>query len=122
MTPDVLLPALEWAWCAETAMGAWDEQMRSLNQCAVTALVIQDYLGGDLLRCEIDDGDSHYWNKLPSGQELDLTATQFEITEAQPKRETVIVRDRAYVLSFPDTVRRYELLSSQVKKRLEGYA
>lgn len=110
-----LARALEQAWCADTACGIWLPYCPSLNQCAVTALVVQDYLGGELLRCDMTDGDSHYWNRLPDGTEIDLTAEQFECIDAQPIWETVVVRSRVYVLSFPDTALRYVLLRSRVE-------
>lgn len=102
-------------WNAETALGSWTSECPSLNQCAVTALIVQDYFGGELLRCKMTNNDSHYWNRLPDGTEEDLTAEQFNYIDDKPIKEEYIVRDREYVLSFPSTVVRYELL----KKRLE---
>ncbi|WP_219105707.1 hypothetical protein [Austwickia sp. TVS 96-490-7B] len=47
----------------------------------MSALVIQDLLGGDLLLGEVFvDGQKigyHYWNRLPDGTVVDLTAEQF---------------------------------------------
>lgn len=107
------------SWSAETATwGFWSPQTPSLNQCAVTALVVQDFLGGDLLRCEMTNGDSHYWNRLPDGTEEDLTADQFEHIEVRPMRETTVVRTRQYVLSFPDTMKRYAILLQRVAAAL----
>lgn len=108
--------ALLKSWGADTAKGEWREDIPSLNQCAVTALVVQDYFGGDLLRCPLNDGDSHYWNNTKGYGELDLTFQQFAITKQFDVGE-VIIRDREYVLSFPDTKKRYEIL----KQRVEDY-
>ena len=103
------------SWCAETATrGKWSPEVPSLNQCAVSALVVQDLLGGELLRCEMTNRDSHYWNRLPDGREVDLTTEQFEYLGAYPRRETMVVRNRAYVLSYPDTMRRYAILLQRV--------
>jgi hypothetical protein len=108
---------LEKSWCAETATkGVWSPDVPSLNQCAVSALVVQDLLGGDLLRCKMTNGDSHYWNRLPDGREVDLTTDQFKHIEGKPMRETVVVRERTYVLSFPDTMSRYALLLARVAR------
>ena len=114
MDLDELARALERVWCADTAMGEWDEDCPSMNQCVVTALIVQDYFGGELLRCEMTDGNSHYWNRLPDGTEVDLTAEQFEWIIGEPLRETVEVRDRDSVLLSPDTRCRYELLRSRL--------
>lgn len=114
MDIDTLKNILTLAWCAETAQGKWSEDCPSLNQCAVTALVVQDYFGGDLLRCKMTNGDSHYWNRLPDNTEADLTEAQFQFIEAQPLKQDFIVRERAYVLSFASTLTRYELLKQRV--------
>lgn len=73
--------------------------------------MIQDRRGGDLLRAEVG-GVSHYWNRLPSGNEVDLTRMQFDNFTVDGPIE---VRDRAYVLSFPDTESRYAKLKSAVE-------
>lgn len=113
VTIDKLKEAFKACWGADTAKGEWLATVPSLNQCAVTALVVQDYLGGDLLRCKLNDGDSHYWNLLPDATEIDFTEDQFLYTHQQDIGE-IIVRDRYYVLSFPDTKARYEILRERV--------
>lgn len=98
------------AWCAETAKGDWNPKNPSLNQCAITALVVQDYFDGELLRCLMTNGDSHYWNRLPDGTEVDLTEDQFQYIEAKPLKKDFVIRTSEYVLSFPETSKRYYLL------------
>lgn len=83
----------------------WTPENPAWGQCAVTALLVQDLLGGDLLRTT-NAGISHYWNRLPDGVELDLTRGQFDAW--QPAE--IATRDRDYVLSFPETARRYHKL------------
>lgn len=102
------------SWSAETAQGEWTPECPSLNQCAITALVVQDYFGGDLLRCKMTNGNSHYWNRLPDGTEVDLTEDQFNFIEAKPLKDDFVIRARDYVLSFPETARRYALLKEKV--------
>lgn len=108
--------AIKNAWCRETSADpeGWNPQLPALGQCAVTALVVQDGFGGDLLRSKIL-GISHYWNRLPweSGYgEIDLTRSQFP--HGTPLDEEPIERDREYVLSFPETKARYELLRERM--------
>jgi hypothetical protein len=108
--------ALEQAWDRSTCSdpGKWSSENPAWGQCAVTALIVQDYYGGELRRGLVDD-ISHYWNILQDGHEVDLTLKQFgdsaRPTDVQP-------RDREYVLSFPDTVSRYERLRSAVDQYL----
>ncbi|WP_446692591.1 YunG family protein [Saccharopolyspora hordei] len=60
---------------------AWHAGNPARGQCGVTALVVHDLLGGDLLRGEVHvDGrrvDHHWWDRLPGGLEVDLTREQF---------------------------------------------
>lgn len=95
-------------WSRDTSADSarWSPENPSHGQCAVTALVVQDHFGGELLRARVD-GISHYWNRLPSGAEVDLTRQQFGPDVQVPAGEP---RPRSFVLSFPDTVDRYLLL------------
>ncbi|WP_030377172.1 MULTISPECIES: YunG family protein [unclassified Streptomyces] len=88
MTP-LLLTDIERAvrrgWSAETATPEYRERWTTDNpardQCGVTAMVLNDLLGGELLRGEVHvDGrrvDYHWWNRLGMGIEIDLTREQF---------------------------------------------
>lgn len=106
------------SWSAETAQGDWDPNNPATGQCAITALIVQDYFGGELLRCKTKLGKSHYWNRLPDGAELDLTESQFEIGSDMPIKNDYLVRTREYVLSFPGTARRYTLLKKNIERVL----
>lgn len=110
--------ALRKSWSAETAFGSWDPQNPALNQCAVTALVVQDYFGGSLMRCPTTDGGSHYWNKLPDGMEIDLTIHQFDQGEKALLKSEAEGRARGDLLSNPDTLKRYDILRDSVLKAL----
>src|SRR5262245_43252730 len=73
-----LKAALAKAWSRETSAdpAAWSDENNAWGQCAVTALIVQDHLGGELRRGEVGT-TSHYWNQLPTGEEIDLTRHQF---------------------------------------------
>lgn len=112
-----LRPLLERAWSKETSVdpAGWSVANPAWGQCAVTALVVQDLYGGDLLRCKVR-GISHYLNRLVSGDEVDLTRDQFG-TEQSPATLPEL-RTREFVLSFPDTAQRYSLLKARVEELL----
>jgi hypothetical protein len=106
------------AWSAETSAHqvGWTDDNPARGQCAVTALIVQDVAGGELMRCMVN-GQSHYYNLLPTG-DVDYTARQFDRPVDYSRSEP---RSRDYVLAHPDTVRRYELLSSRlVLRRVVG--
>jgi hypothetical protein len=116
VTPMQLRSALEESWTPETSSDGkhWTPNNPAWGQCAVTALVVQDFLGGDLLRSVVQEV-SHYWNRLPTGEEIDLTRVQFGIGISVPPGEE---RSREHVLSFPETRYRYRALRHEVMSRL----
>lgn len=118
MRAEAIVRALERSWDATTSADpSWSPEVPSRGQCAVSALVVQDELGGDLLRA-IVDGTSHYWNRVADGSEIDATRAQFQ--RWHPVEE--VIRRRSYVLSFPDTRRRYLILRSRVNALLHADA
>src|ERR1700727_229847 len=89
-TLDEVAPVLRAAWsqdtCDQVDLADWSEQNPARGQCGVTALVLQEVLGGDLLLAEVNFADGgyqgvHYLNRLPDGREVDLTREQFSDNE-----------------------------------------
>lgn len=88
----MLRPLVEAAWGPDTCdphnleTEGWEPTNPARGQCGVTALVLQDLLGGELILGEVfvgaDKVGHHYWNRLPDGTEVDLTAGQFFPEEA----------------------------------------
>jgi hypothetical protein len=71
--------------CDPTDVAVWAPSNPSRGQCAVTALVVNDFFGGQLLEAEVHYPDGsrqgfHYWNRL-SGVDIDLTREQFTSEE-----------------------------------------
>ncbi len=120
------MSAIEGSWNAETsASKEWSLENKALGQCAVTACVVQDYLGGDILNsvATLPDGstDSHYYNIIDN-EEVDWTRSQFPggttFTEGAPKTNGC-ESTREYILrSNLLTSVRYKLLRSKVAIRL----
>jgi hypothetical protein len=111
-----LKDAIASSWARETSADPdhWAPENPAWGQCAVTALVLQEFLDGELLRTEVS-GTSHYWNRLPAGEEIDLTREQFGAGVVVSEGET---RSREYILSFPETLQRYTVLRHEVMSRL----
>lgn len=103
--------AFKEAWGADTSTDEnWSPENPELGQCAVTALVVQDGYGGKLKR-GLANGVSHYWNEI-NGEVIDLTRAQFlEPIEITDESE----RERDYVLSYPATVARYNILKERIR-------
>jgi hypothetical protein len=116
---------LEKSWSEKTTSEPkyWTKENPAWGQCAVTALVVQDFFGGELLRGlfkfkdtkSVEFVGSHYWNRLPDGTEVDLTRCQFpedvEISIGE-------LRTRQYVLSYPETRRRYKILKTEIERQV----
>lgn len=107
-------------WDASTSADpqGWSPGNPSWGQCAVTSLLVQRHLGGELLRTEVN-GISHYFNRLPDGQVIDLTFDQFP---AGSRYGEVALRPRSYVEGFPATARRYETLVARVGAEVAAFA
>ncbi|KOT44218.1 hypothetical protein ADK41_05055 [Streptomyces caelestis] len=124
MTPLLLTDverAVRSSWSAETCTpeyrSRWTAENPARDQCGVTAMVLNDLLGGELIRGEVHvDGervDYHWWNRLGMGVEIDLTREQFG-----PQEHVV----GGVVIPRPPEIRRlreeYELLRERVLDRL----
>ncbi|ARQ69401.1 YunG family protein [Streptomyces marincola] len=79
--------ALRTGWAADTCSpddllrAPWSPDNPAWGHCDITALVVHDIFGGDLIVGEVRlDGSPcgyHWWNRLPNGVEIDLTREQF---------------------------------------------
>lgn len=123
---------LEKCWCEETTIGLekWTAENLSWGQCVPTSLVVNDYLGGEIIwaTAKLPNGEevSHYFNRINS-EEADLTRKQFPYGTIIPsgidrkvgrdKKEHPTTRD--YLLSSPRVVTRYNLLKQKVEEYLK---
>ena len=109
---------LKASWTKETSIDKnWSEDNVSLGQSAVTALVVNDYFGGKIMRC-MTSTKSHYYNILNDGCLLvDFTREQFG--DEMPHYEAGEERTREYLLSNENTKSRYLKLLKNVKEYLE---
>ncbi len=108
-------------WIKETALPAlqdrWSPEEPALGQSGVTALLVQDRFGGELIRTAIVGHGSHYHNRLANGQEVDLASEEYpDMTPAAAPE----VRTREQMLGSPKglqarTRERYELLKRAVE-------
>jgi GNAT superfamily N-acetyltransferase len=84
VTLEALERSVQAAWSADTAEdpAAWSPENPARDHCDVTALLVRDLLGGDILVANVlRDGrrvERHAWNRLPSGLTVDLTRSQFQ--------------------------------------------
>ncbi|HEY3612842.1 MAG TPA: hypothetical protein VGK92_04015 [Gaiellales bacterium] len=123
-TQSELAAALRTAWAADMCSpddlgrAGWSRENPAWGQCDITALVVNDCLGGDLVVGEVELAGEphghHWWNRLDDGLELDLTREQFRLGQ-------VIVAPRV-VVRPPGPLRRrweeYLLLRERLARQL----
>lgn len=122
--------ALHASWRADTAYDSkeWNQKNKARGQCVVSSLVIQDYLGGELIRFEVNEGElheTHYMNQLPDGTVIDTTASQY-ISPVTMRRKQIdagkfaSIRDKR--LADESTAIRYKILKNRVEQYLTSKA
>ncbi|WP_020060494.1 YunG family protein [Bacillus sp. 123MFChir2] len=67
------------SWSKETST-KWTLDNPAKGQCGVTALLINDFFGGEIMKTKVSEG-WHFYNRI-NGKRYDYTASQFleEIT------------------------------------------
>jgi hypothetical protein len=108
---DQIFAALLDSWSLQTS-SKWTVDNPACGQCGVTALVVQDRLGGEILKT-MTVGGWHYYNRV-NNKVYDFTASQFtgEIEYLH------VLSSRAD--AFSDTNQeQYEALSSRMAKLLD---
>lgn len=89
----------------------------STGQCAVSAAVLRDYIGGGLQKGLVNGSIRHYWNNI-GGEVIDLTWEQFSpsavVTDIQEA-------DPASLMGDADFCRRYQILKTRTTAFIEAY-
>ena len=125
-----IVKAFEASWRADTAYNEsdWTEENKARGQCVVSSLVVQDYLGGDLLRYSIEAenlSETHYINQLDDGTLIGTTGKQYVVpVSSRLKRMDLrgFSSAREKMLFDEDTRIRYELLKARVGSFLSDSA
>jgi hypothetical protein len=129
MTLEAVILALRESWgpdtCAPEDVADWTPDNPARGQCATTAVVIHDFFGGSLVVGEVfvdaapgsglppERVDFHWWNRLPDGEQVDITLEQFG-----PHEHVVGALDVVRPTGRTRLDAQYALLSSRVAARL----
>lgn len=115
---EAVVAAVRASWSRETSddPDEWTPEWVTRGQCGVTAHVVRELLGGEILIAPVigssQPNEHHAWNRLPSGEELDLTLDQFR------GGETLGEPWVGEVLVVTEGVDRGALLLAAVRERL----
>lgn len=91
--------ALKRSWnkktCYPFIKKQWTAENPAFGQCAVTALIVQDFFGGEILFCK---HQNHFWNQMPDNAktQIDLTRSQFPSSVVICFDSTVVRQDLLY--------------------------
>ncbi len=111
--------ALKKSWQKDTAYHKdapnWTSTNPALGQCAITALLFNEFFGGKIYSGVSKNGIVHYWNKK-FGIKIDLTKQQFD---KKLKFDNITKWDREDLLKTGDVQDRYNLLK---RRTLQNYA
>ena len=104
----------------EATKKIWSKENRFLGQCVVTALLVQEYFGGDIKRGYIPEMNmSHYWNYIDS-KKVVLTIEQMgDISDVKIK--DITTKSRNNLLENDSISTRYFLLKERVEKRIKEW-
>lgn len=117
--------AIRAGWSAETCSpddverAPWTAGNPAWGHCDITALVVQDLLGGELMVGEVwSEGRQqgfHCWNVLPGGMSVDLTREQFRLGQTVTRGRLMGKRPSG---RLPRRWEEYRLLRRRVIDRL----
>lgn len=115
---DELFELLLDCWCRETAYSGSQNDYDCYNdpthgQCAVTAALVNDMFGGTIHKIRIEDGETHYFNKI-NGHYFDLTSDQFAVYKTTISYEPNELIDREYLEKNTNTQMRLNLLKQRI--------
>lgn len=100
--------------CYPDCKEQWNIDNKTLGHCAIVALLINDYFGGNICKIKIN-GISHYFNII-NDKIIDFTSNQFKVDKIDYSNYVIKTRDE--VLNNEDTNERYQLLKLKVKLNL----
>lgn len=103
--------------CYPKVAQVWSQDNPSWGMCAITALVINDYFGGDIYKIKTND-ESHYFNVI-NGNIVDLTVQQF----GHPiKYKNKVKVKREDMLKDQNTEKRYQKLKTEIAYKIDNYS
>ena len=107
-------------WCRESCASrmrtSWSEENRTLGQCSITSIIVQDLFGGRILGVPLPDGGMHCFNEI-DGVFFDLTSEQFGDKAGELVYTDRFPQTREAHLADPEKAERYRVL----RERLEKY-
>ena len=110
------------AWSAETCSARfrplWSAENPSTGQCSITAKLVNEYFGGEVLSLPLIGGGMHSFNRI-GGVIVDLACEQFG-KDALLDFDSAIKIDAESLVADPDKAQRCALLKERLYHVLHG--
>lgn len=123
--PDDLYAAIFRSLDRSTAYGreGWTPENPWFGHCAIVALIIQDRLGGEIVRGEWSSKQfgSHYWvesRDVCGTSWIGIDPSWVQFPKGTPRPDIVSQIERDTLVENPDTNRRYRLLDEMVTMQM----
>ena len=120
MDLNYLRKLLNVSWSKDTCYPKCREEYsltnKSLGQCAITCLIVNDYFCYDIYKCKVN-GISHYFN-MNSDEIIDLTKKQFGDVIVEYREIEKVSRED--ILVNENTRYRYLLLKSRILSKIDN--
>jgi len=106
----------------ETTNGTWCPSCPVYKQSHPISSLIKEMLGGDILHCPTKRGETHYWNLLSNGEEIDLTYEEIKFGEDSLLYEEIdILEEEDMGFKSIHEARRYSLLTKKAEYLIRDY-
>jgi hypothetical protein len=118
----ILKSVLKETLTPETTNGSWCPSCVVYKQSYPVSYLIKSFLGGDILQCPTKKGDIHYWNILPTGEEIDLTSEGLLFGgDILIYDEVDILNEESMSYRSIDEAHRFSLLQSKTESVIYSY-
>lgn len=106
----------------QTTNGSWCPSCIVYKQSYSVSYLIKNLLGGEILQCPTKKGDIHYWNILPTEDEIDLTSEGLLFGEDTLIYEEVeILEEESMSYASIEEAHRFSLLQSKTESVIYSF-
>lgn len=102
--------------CAPRLRDFYSESNKTVGQCSITSILVQDIFGGEIYGVVLPDGSIHCFNII-NGVLFDLTSEQFHGEKLEYNK--LLLQDRDEHLLNSDKKDRYNQLKNNLLKLLD---
>lgn len=104
--------------CSERFRDEWSQENPSVGQCTITAALVREYFGGEIMGLPLTDGGMHSFNRI-DGIIVDLACEQFG-ENALLDFDNAVPVEASSLLAAPDKAKRYAILQDNFMSNMHS--